>query len=224
MPHFQSQAAQSPFGTHHGHTSLRACSPWLAVSGTQVRSGGKCSGNISFSLDTPKCMFPKPKPPRPLPKPCGTSSMFIMGYPKRSCQIKVGILKVSSWLTSVSWWGPKSYNLAHTTHRLMASVRGSTPLWLVCWECYPTRRNQEWKNDIGALVHTYICTQNSTTGFSPYYLMYGRQLHFPVDVTLGVASHSIMAPTTSKFMQKMWIMINYDKRSKAVALEVGTWS
>ena len=70
--------------------------------------------------------------------------------------------------------------------------------------------------------------------------MYGRQPHLPVDVTLGFAPHTITAPNTSKVVQKMqecakWAQKkaeafqakeaqhhkrNYDKCSKAVALEV----
>ena len=38
----------------------------------------------------------------------------------------------------------------------------------------PKEKNSEWKNHIGTLVHTYNGTQNSATGFSPYYFMYGR--------------------------------------------------
>ena len=33
----------------------------------------------------------------------------------------------------------------------------------------------DWKSSIRVLVHTYNCTQNSATGFNPYFLMYGRQ-------------------------------------------------
>ena len=77
-------------------------------------------------------------------------------------------------------------------------------------------------------------------GFSPYYLMYGRQPHLLVDVTLGLAPCTIMEPSTSKFIQKMrecakWAQRkaealqakeaqrhkwNYDKRGRAAALEV----
>ena len=78
-------------------------------------------------------MLTEPKLPRLLLNPYGTYSSSIMGYPKRSCWIKVRTLKVCWWLISVCWWGPKRYGLAHTTHRLMANVRGSTPPWLACW-------------------------------------------------------------------------------------------
>ena len=105
----------------------------------------------------------------------------------------------------------------------------------------PQEKKSDWKNHIGALVHVYNCTQNSATGFSPYYLMYRRQPCLPVDVALGLVPHSAMAPTTSKFVQQLrehvkWghkkaesfqakeaqhHILNYDKRSTAAALEVG---
>ena len=39
--------------------------------------------------------------------------------------------------------------------------------------------------------------------FSIYYLMYGRQPQLLVDVTLGLASHTITEPYTLNFIQKM---------------------
>ena len=68
-----------------------------------------------------------------------------------------------------------------------------------------------------------------------------RQPCLPVDVTLGLAPHTIMEPNTSKFVQKLrecarWAQTkaevfqakeaqrhkcNYDKRGRAVALEAG---
>ena len=104
----------------------------------------------------------------------------------------------------------------------------------------PKEKKSEWKNHTGMLVHAYNCTWNSDTWFSPYYLMYGRQPCLLVDVTLGLASHTIREPNTSKFIQKMrehakWAQRkakafqakevqrhkwNYNKRGCAVALEV----
>ena len=67
----------------------------------------------------------------------------------------------------------------------------------------PKEKKSEWKNHIGTLVHAYNCTQNSATGFSPYYLMFGRQPHLPVDVALGLAPCTITEPNTTKFVQKL---------------------
>ena len=47
----------------------------------------------------------------------------------------------------------------------------------------PPEKKSDWKNHVGVLVHTYNCTWNSATGFSPYYLMYGRWPQLPVEVT-----------------------------------------
>ena len=104
----------------------------------------------------------------------------------------------------------------------------------------PKEKKSEWKNHIGMLVHAYNCTQNSATGFSPHYLMFGRQPCLPVDVALGLAPCTIMEPKTSKLIQKLrectkWAhekaeafqakeaqrcKQNYDNRSRATALEV----
>ena len=105
----------------------------------------------------------------------------------------------------------------------------------------PPEKKSEWKSHIGTLVHAYNCTRNSAMGFSPYYLMYGRQPCLPVDVTLGLAPKTMTAQDTSKFVQKMrecakgaWKKAgtfqakeakchkcNYDKCSRAATLEVG---
>ena len=78
-------------------------------------------------------------------------------------------------------------------------------------------------------------------GFSPHYLMYRTQPHLPIDVKLGITPQNTTAPNTYKFIQKIrecakWACKkakafqakevqchkkNYDKQSKAPALEVG---
>ena len=108
----------------------------------------------------------------------------------------------------------------------------------------PKEKKSEWKNHIGTLVHAYNCTWNSATGFSPYYLMFGRQPHLPVDVALGLAPCTITESNTTKFVQKLreqtkWAhkkmetfqakeakrhKWKYDKKGRAAALEVGTQS
>ena len=68
----------------------------------------------------------------------------------------------------------------------------------------PPEKKSEWKNHSRMFVHAYNCTQNSATGLSPCHLRYERQPHTPVDVNLGLAPHTTMAPNTSKKVQKIW--------------------
>ena len=105
----------------------------------------------------------------------------------------------------------------------------------------PKEKKSEWKDHIGTLVHAYNCTRNSATGFSPYYLMFGRQPRLLVEVMLGLAPRTITEPNATKFAQKLrdrnkWAhkkakafqareaerhKRNFYKKSKAAALEVG---
>lgn len=43
-------------------------------------------------------------------------------------------------------------------------------------------QKQQWSQQVSALVHAYNCTRNDSTGFSPYYLMFGREARLPVDL------------------------------------------
>ena len=43
-----------------------------------------------------------------------------------------------------------------------------------------------WRSHVPALIHAYNCTKNTATGFSPYYLHFGREPRLPVDVEFGL--------------------------------------
>jgi len=50
-------------------------------------------------------------------------------------------------------------------------------------------RKQQWHKYVAPLVHAYNCTKHESTGFSPYFLMFGREPRLPVDVALGLDRH-----------------------------------
>ena len=49
------------------------------------------------------------------------------------------------------------------------------------------QRKSQWHKYVPALVHAYNCTRHSTTGYAPYFLMFGRHPTLAVDVALGSA-------------------------------------
>ena len=70
---------------------------------------------------------------------------------------------------------PQMNGLCERFYSTLISMLGTLPP-----EC-----KSNWKSSIAVLVHTYNCTWNSSTGFIPYFLMYGRQPWLSTDVSLG---------------------------------------
>ena len=46
-------------------------------------------------------------------------------------------------------------------------------------------RKADWKEHVDFMVHAYNCTRHESTGFAPYYLMFGRNPRLPVDILFG---------------------------------------
>ena len=44
--------------------------------------------------------------------------------------------------------------------------------------------NKSWKDHVQKLVYTYSCTKLSTTGYAPYFLLFGRKSRLPIDLIL----------------------------------------
>lgn len=93
----------------------------------------------------------------------------------------------------------------------------------------------DWKQHIASLVHAYNCTKNETTGFTPYFLMFGRTPKLSLDVFLGVSDdyhHDVKqvkqtletaykaASTAAKKAAKRNAKY-YDRKCRGVSLEVG---
>ena len=100
-------------------------------------------------------------------------------------------------------------------------------------------QKNDWKRHLSQLCHAYNSTKHSSTGFSPYYLMFGRHPRLPVDALLGTPSqepvaHSDYAQEIRDKLRKAYKTAeenlnkakdrqkqNYDKKMHGSAPQVG---
>ena len=62
-------------------------------------------------------------------------------------------------------------------------------------------QKKDWKSHVASLVHAYNCTRQTSTGFSPYFLMFGRKPKLPVDIAFGL-DDGVKVPAT-KYAEDM---------------------
>ena len=61
----------------------------------------------------------------------------------------------------------------------------------------PEKHKSTWREQVPTLVHAYNCTRNDVTGFSPYYLMFGRKPHLPIDLLFGTNTADLRGSSTT---------------------------
>ena len=67
----------------------------------------------------------------------------------------------------------------------------------------PTEAKIRWQEHLPTLVHACNSSHSNTTGFSPFYLMYGRQPMLPDDVQFSVRTPGIVFSTSHSYIQKL---------------------
>ena len=59
-----------------------------------------------------------------------------------------------------------------------------------------------WREQIPTVVHAYNCTRNNVTSFSPYYLMFGQNLHLPIHL-LFVANTADLKGISTTYIENL---------------------
>ena len=67
----------------------------------------------------------------------------------------------------------------------------------------PPEGKATWTDKVGTLVHANNITKSAITGFSPHYLMFGREPKSPLDVTFGLPNPNMEAVLHKKYVKQL---------------------
>ena len=71
-------------------------------------------------------------------------------------------------------------------------------------------KKSNWSQYLSTLTHAYNCTKNDSTGYSPHFLMFGREPLLPVDVTYGLKhADSGSGETYSSYVNSLKEKLDY---------------
>ena len=71
---------------------------------------------------------------------------------------------------------------------------------------------RHWQDWVPTLTHAYNCTRCDSTGFSPYYLMFGRVPHLPIDIEYGITQPELIDKSRQNYARKLKACLNWAYR------------
>ena len=66
-----------------------------------------------------------------------------------------------------------------------------------------TTDKARWQQWVPTLTQAYNCTRCESTGFSPYYLMFGRMPRLPIDIEYGVTQPELIDRSRQNYARKL---------------------
>ena len=73
----------------------------------------------------------------------------------------------------------------------------------------PSHAKRNWQEWITTLTHAYNCTVSPVTGFTPYFLMFGRNPKLPLDIDLGISTREQGTTSPQNYAQKLYSKLQW---------------
>ena len=70
-------------------------------------------------------------------------------------------------------------------------------------------KKSDWKSYVSPLVHAYNATRHESTGFSPFYLMFGRHPKLAIDAFLGVDPNAETGKNKTEYVKKLQSRLDF---------------
>ena len=86
----------------------------------------------------------------------------------------------------------------------------------------PETHKSYWKDHINKLIHAYNCTVHESTGYSPFFLLFGRSPRLPIDVIFdldtetGAKSHAEYVAKWKSTMQEAYSLASKSAKKSAM--------
>jgi transposase InsO family protein len=91
----------------------------------------------------------------------------------------------------------------------------------------PGDKKRQWHLSLHKLVHAYNCTKHEATGYSPFFLLFGRSPRLPVDIIFDLHAEDDERPAedrpTSQYVQEFKDSLQeaYKKAAESARKEMG---
>ena len=80
----------------------------------------------------------------------------------------------------------------------------------------------DWKAYVPSMVHAYNATRHGSTGFSPYYLMFGRHPRLAIDALLGLPDSTPACASQTEYVDKLGKRLEFAyKKAQEFAAKAG---
>ena len=81
--------------------------------------------------------------------------------------------------------------------------------------CLDPSKKHDWKTYVSPLVHAYNAAQHESTGFAPFYLMFGRHPRLAIDAFLGLETNCDTGKNKTEFVHKLQSRLAFAYRKAA---------